>query len=253
MNLYISTIRQTIRLFPAVVPHLKGRARWAAFTRPNRSGGMMFANGDGYYWDIENKTYDYFLFTLTNLIESVYRNDLGGEFIDITAALIYGQLDQAYRLAWKDEGDDGEFPQYLQDSFEDMYLNQFDFVDAFYRAIVDARIDQTPIDPLLARAALWANRYNEAYNQAVLLIKADNGENLEWVYGDDIEEHCPECAALNGIVARGSDWQSLNVHPQNAPNDKLSCQGWRCGCTLEPTDKRRSPKAMDSIIAIVSK
>lgn len=254
MNLYLSTIRTVVKAYPAVIPHLKGRARWVAFAHMEIDRGVKLAEGGFYGWDTKyNKTYDYFLFTLENLVESVYNGYIGGDFIDVMANLISGQLTQAYQQAWTDEGDGTEFPAYLNGSLEDMILNQFDFVDQYYRDIVDARIDQTPIEPLLSRAALWANRWQEAYNQALLLIRAEMGENLEWVYGDDVQEHCPECEALNGIVARASEWQELNVHPQGAPNDKISCGGWRCGCTLLPTDKRRSPKAFDTIMNIVSK
>lgn len=265
MNLLLSTLRTVIKAYPAVVPHLTGRARWVAFAiaRPAETFENNFYT-DVRHWKsrvagelmlagVSEKTYDYFLQTVERLVQSVYRGDLGGEFIDVMASLIQGQLTQAYTQAWSDEGEGGDLPSYLSTSLEDMILNQYDFVDQYFRDIVTARLDETPIDPLLARAALWANRYNEAYNEALLLIRAEMGENLEWVYGDDIQEHCPECEALNGIVARASEWQSLNVHPQGAPNDKISCGGWRCGCTLLPTDKRRSPKAFDTIMNITSK
>lgn len=232
MNIFISTIRTAIRLYPNIEPLLKDKARW------------IIATSEPY------KTYDFFLSTLQRMVTNVYENRLGGDFIDIMASLIYGQLDQAYHQAWTDEGDGTDYPQYLADSFEEMYLGQYDFVDQFYRDIVDARIDQAPIEPLLQRITLWVNRWNEAYNEALRLIAADNGDNMIWQLGET-EEHCPECNALNGIVARASDWESLNVHPQGAPNDKISCGGWQCGCSLTPTDKRRSPKAYDSILNIV--
>jgi hypothetical protein len=123
-----------------------------------------------------------------------------------------------------------------------MILNQFDFVDGFYRDIVDARVDGTPVAPLLARASLWAQRWTEAYNEAVRLITLNLGGNLEWKLGAT-EEHCPECAAFDGIVARASEWETLGIRPQNAPNNKLTCGGWKCDCSLTPTDKKRSPGA----------
>lgn len=253
MNILLSTLRTVIKAYPAVVPHLKGRARWVEKTDAAPHVIAIHLH-DGSVYMTQYKTYEYFLNNLERLVTSVYEGNLGGNFVDVLANLISGQLTQAYTQAWSDEGEEGgELPSYLSTSLEDMILGQYDFVDQYYRDIVDARLDETPIDPLLARAALWANRWNEAYNEALLLIRADMGENLEWVYGDDIQEHCPECEALNGIVARASEWQSLNVHPQGAPNDKISCGGWRCGCTLLPTDKRRSPKAFDTIMNITSK
>jgi hypothetical protein len=227
-------IRATVKAIPDLRPHLRGRARWIVVTAQ------------------EYKTVEYFERELERAVSNVYYGYLGGEFIDIMASMIYGQLEQAFRHAWLAEGGDGELPDYLTDAFEAMYLEQFDHVDQFYRDIVDARIDETSIDPLLARVSLWANRWNEAYNQAVALIAAEEGENMEWVLGET-EEHCPECSALNGMVARASEWDALNVHPQGAPNEMLTCEGWRCDCSLVVTDKRRSPKAFDTILNIVSK
>lgn len=229
----VQIIRQVVKQYPDVIPYLNNRARWILATP-----------------DI--KTYDYFLSELSRMIRNVYNGNMGGDFIDIMANLISGQLTQAYTQAWKDEEGEGELPDYLAQSLEAQILNQYDYVDGLYRDIVDARVDQTSLDALLARAPLWAERWNEAYNTAVLLITSENGGNLIWELGAT-EQHCPTCAGLNGIVARASEWEALNVKPQNAPNDLLECGGWRCDCSLTPTDKRRSPKAFDSIANIVSK
>lgn len=197
------------------------------------------------------KTYDYFLATLERLIRSVYTNRLGGEFIDILGNLVQGQLRQAYDLAWSEKGNEGAMPEYLTSALENAITTQYKFIDQFFRDIVDARIDGTGIDALLARAPLWAQRYNEAYNDAVRLILAENGGNLVWQLGAT-EQHCPECYALNGIVASAKEWDELGVHPQGAPNPLLTCGGWRCDCSLTPTTRRRSPKAFDTIVNIVS-
>lgn len=203
--------------------------------------------------EVDNtKTYDYFLQQLEGLIEGVYDGNLGGEFIDIMANLISGQLTQAFEQAWADEEGDGDLPDYLTGPLEEMILGQFDHVDQLYRDVVDARVDEQPIDALLARAALWANQWTSAYNEAVRLITLENGGNLEWVEGDT-QDKCETCLALNGIVAPASVWDELGVHPQGFPNDVLACKGGHCDCKLEPTDKRKSPKAYDLILAAVSR
>jgi len=191
----------------------------------------------------EYKTYDYMLQQIEGLVNSVYSGVIGGQFIDIMANLISGQLLQAYRQAMEDEGlTDAFLPDYLDASYQNMVINQYTFVDQYYRDIIDARVDGISITPLLARAALWAQRWTEAYNEAVKLITLQGGGNMIWTLGAT-EEHCPECAAFNGMVARASEWDALGIRPQNAPNDKLTCGGWRCDCSLTPTDKRRSPGA----------
>jgi hypothetical protein len=233
-----STIREIVahiaEHYPQVLPHLSGKARWIA-AKP-----------------AEYKTVDYFLQQVERMVTHVYNNQLGGEFVDLMASLIQGQLTQAFRQAWADEGFDGDLPPYLSGALEEMILSEYTHVDQFYRDIVDARIDETSITPLLMRAGLWAQRYVDAYEQARHLITMELGGNEEWVLGAT-EEHCPECYALNGIVARASEWDQLAVHPQQPPNPVLSCGGWQCDCERRPTDKRRSPKAFDRIISIVSK
>lgn len=220
-----NAIRQAVDLVPDVLPHLSNRARFSL------------------YKPVEYKTYDYMLRQIEGLVNGVYSGNIGGQFIDIMANLISGQLTQAYRQAYEDEGFTGEFlPQYLASSLVTMILGQYDYVDQYYRDIIDARVDGAPVAPLLARAGLWAQRWTEAYNEAVRLITLNNGGNLVWTLGAT-EEHCPECAAFDGIVAGAKEWDALGIRPQNAPNDKLTCGGWKCDCSLTPTDKRRSPNA----------
>lgn len=246
-RIYLSTIKTLIHRFPAVVPHLKGEAKWIYDTIVSKKTILYYGVNIGTY-----KTTEFFEQTLTRLVNNVYDGYISGEFIDVMANLISGQLTQAYEQAWADEGNEGELPDYLTESVESMILNQYEHVDQFYRDIVDARVDETPINPLLARVPLWAVRWDEAYNTATLLIASNEGGNLEWKLGET-EEHCETCSALNGIVARASEWEELGVYPQSAPNEMLECGGWKCDCDLVPTDKRRSPKAFDSIMSITSK
>lgn len=261
MNLYLSTLKAIATRYPAVIPHLKGRARFIIFalTKPRETFDNLI------YSDIKlfkvrmlsqgldaSKTYDYFLAQLQGLIRGVYENNVGREFLDIMANLISGQLTQAFEQAWKDEEGVGGMPDYLNNELESMILNQYDYVDGLYNDIVNARVLGKPLDPILARAPLWAQRWTEAYNKAVALITAENGGNMVWQLGAT-EQHCTTCAGLDGIVMRASEWDALGVHPQGGPNPVLDCQGWNCDCSLTPTDKRRSPKAYETVMNIVSK
>jgi hypothetical protein len=237
-NLLPSTVRAIVARFPQVLPHLSGKARWIA-AKP-----------------AEYKTVDYFLQQVERMVTHVYNNQLGGEFIDLMANLISGQLTQAFRQAWADEGFDGDLPPYLSGALEEMILNQYTHVDQFFRDIIDARLEGTSIQPLLVRASMWANQYNAAYQQALELVRMENGGNLVWRKGKT-ENGCSTCDALNGIVMSAREWQELNVHPRGYPNPVLECQGGgpanNCDCSLEPTEKRRSPKAYESILNIVSR
>ena len=227
-NIRYSLIANIIRAIPSVIPHLKA----------------------SYY-----KTYDFMLRTIEGLVRGVYNGNLGGDFVDILQSLIEGQMRQAYQAAFEDAGFTDMFmPDYLNEALQETILQQtnFDYIYQYYKDIIDARTDGTSIDPLLSRAGLWANRYSEAYGNAVLLINSNNGGRMIWKLGAT-EQHCSTCAGLNGIVAFAREWDELGVHPQGAPNDILECGGWRCDCSLEATDQRRSPKAYDTILNIVGR
>lgn len=208
--------------------------------------------------DYYTKTYNYFLSTILRLVRAVYKGRMGLEFILTMENLVSSQLGRAYKQAWKEEGTDEGFPDYLQADLDAKVAEQHTFISGYYHDIVDAKIREAPIDPLLSRAELWAQRFNEAYNNALSLIHLNNGEKEVWILGDT-EHHCWICSSLNGIVAYASEWDELGVKPQHAPNEILSrtrgvekgCGGWRCDCRREATDRRRSPNAKDRIQRII--
>lgn len=196
------------------------------------------------------KTVAYFEATLTRMVRNVYDGDLGGEFVQIMRDLVLGQISQAFETAWTDDGNELPPPEYIRDASQEMVREQWTHIDDFYRAIIDARVDQTGVDALLSRVQLWANRYNEAYNEGVRLIALNTGGKLIWRLGRT-EQHCDTCSRLNGIVAYASEWETAGVKPQAAPNPYLTCGGWRCDCSLDPTNKRKSPGALDRILDII--
>ena len=234
-------IRTVIKHIPGLVPFLSERALYIAF------------NGEE---PPEVKTVEYYLAQMKGLIRAVYNNILGGEFIDIMANLISGQLRQAYELAWMEAGTGGAMPDYLEQSLQQMILGQYEYVDGFYREIVDARVDGTPVELLLQRAQAWAHQWEVAYREALQLIHLDTGGNMMWVKGNT-EQGCSTCAALNGIVMSAKEWEELDVHPRGYPNPKLECEGGgpvnNCDCELSPTEQRRSPQAYQTVLNIVTK
>ena len=237
-HLLLDTLRVAVKRYPLVTPLLTGRARWMACAWGAR---------------VEVKNYADFLSRVKGLIRGVYSGAIGGSFIDSMAALVSRQISLAYQNAWRDEGIEGEkMPGYLTESAESLILEQYDFVDGFYRDIVDARVDKSPLDGLYSRAEMWAARFNEAYNEAVTQITLANGGKLVWELGAT-EQHCVTCSELNGKVAFASQWEQSGLKPQSAPNDGLQCQGWHCDCALTPTDARRTKKVMDKLRKIAER
>jgi hypothetical protein len=187
--------------------------------------------------------------------------------------IVTSQLTNAYQKAWADSGFFSPLPDFLSGPLQTMVTEQYKRIDGFYNDIVKARNAGTPIAPLIARGKLWANQFKNAYNEAIRLIAlyavdemiegededsiilavviiAGSATRLIWHYGDT--EHCTTCQKLNGIVAFAVEWAAAGVHPQGAPNSKLECGGWRCGCSLSPTMSRRSKGAMQRIQDAIS-
>lgn len=227
----LKQIREVIKAVPDVKHYLSGKARFALYEAE------------------PFKTLEFMLGQIRRLVTSLYNNQIGGDFIDVMANVISGQLMHAYSQAWEDYGETSMLPDYLTAAYQADVLAQYEHVDQYFRDIIDARVDGKPIAPLLARADLWANRWTESYNNAIRLIELENGGNLEWIYGDT--DHCDTCMSLNGIVMSAKEWDTLNVKPQSAPNNKLQCGGWKCQCRLAPTGKRRSPGAYGRVEEIV--
>lgn len=95
--------------------------------------------------------------------------------------------------------------------------------------------------PLLTRAELWANRWDEVFAQAMVMAGKD--AKLEWVLGAT-EQHCTSCLALNGKVKRASEWDDYGILPRSR---ELECKGYNCDCELRKTNKRLSRGALPQI------
>jgi hypothetical protein len=130
---------------------------------------------------------------------------------------------------------------------EERIEQEQEFILGFASDIETARMEQKPIAPLYNRVDMWANRYNDVKNQAI--VHFGKRTKLEWQLGET-EEHCGTCAELNGTVAFAYEWEQAGLRPQNAPNDMLECGGWQCGCQLTPTDKRRTRLAINKLMRI---
>jgi hypothetical protein len=231
MKALSSYIRKAIETVPEVKPLLSGRAATLA-PQPY-------------------KTYEYFLSTIEAMVRNVYNGYLGGEFVPIMGNLIGGQLLKAYEQAWEDSGmTTWPIPTFLQESLDNFLMTQGGYIEPFYQAILEAGVDQTGIEPLLVRAQLWANQYNTAYQNATTAIGVEFGQKMIWREGDTVKK-CTTCLALDGIVMYAKEWEMLNIRPKNPPNEKLECLGWKCECTLEPTDQRRSPNAFGRVEEIL--
>ncbi len=205
------------------------------------------------------KTYDYFLGRVSGLVRRAHGGEVGTvEFSNAMSELINGQMRNAYNTAWFDSDLGGEtsaqLPDYLEESLSNFIASQsnMQWSYMYYADIQKARAGMGTLDSLISRASLWATRWNEAYSEAMKLITMRAGGRLMWVEGDT-EDKCEVCKSLDGIVAYASLWDELNVRPQHAPNNKLQCGGWKCGCYFLPTNKRQTKDAKKKILLAVKR
>ena len=120
-----------------------------------------------------------------------------------------------------------------QNALRQATYDQFAYIPPFADAVVaGSRANGGKLAPLLRRADMWVNGYNGIVAKAKTMSCGDL--KGAWRLGAT-EVHCSTCSALNGKVKRMSYW-AAHVLPQNPPNPKLECGGWRCDCTIEPTD-----------------
>lgn len=199
------------------------------------------------------KTTAHYALSLKKNVRQLYNGEMSeAEFVDLLLVLVDEQLTRAWNEGMRENGLDpkedmiDEWAEVLQDT----KLSELDYVDDFAAEIVqgassDKEKNTDSLPGFIARADLWANRYTDTVNLAILTT-AGGKDRLEWVYGDT--EHCSTCLNLNGIVAFASEWELADVHPQGPPNEALDCGGWKCQCSLRPTDKRRSRNAWDKIM-----
>jgi hypothetical protein len=196
------------------------------------------------------KTYTHFSRQISQAVRDLFNGGDVGDFTGTMAEIISVQLPKAWAAGMDENGlsypDDMIEEWQLQ--LDGIILSEYNYVDGFAQAIIDARDNPDALPGLIKRGDLWANRYNDVQNQA-LMMTAGGKDRMVWILGDS-EENCPTCSALNGIVAYSREWEQSRFKTQNPPNGMLECGGWQCHCQLLPTNQRRTRNALDRLIEI---
>lgn len=198
-----------------------------------KAAGMTLAYPAG-------KTYSFYRDKLREYVRDLYRREVTDiEWLDSMMALIDDQLTGAWNAGMRDAGLDPrrDMDDEMLDELATIIQGEYDHLIDFAAAIQQGADAETGFAPLYVRAEMWASRWEDTYNRALLFCSPDSAR-LVWVYGDT--QHCETCAALNGTVATAYAWSESGIRPQSPPNDSLECGGWRCQCRLEPTKKRSS-------------
>lgn len=180
----------------------------------------------------------------------LYRTGDGGVFLDKFITAIASQLTRAWNEGAREVGVD---PKEMTDDdraeLKAIIDGEYDQVIKLAEAILQSRsgtLDEFR-QQFRNRIDLWVNRYTDVIGRARVYFGGKT--RLKWTLGKT-EEHCDTCTTLNGIVAFASEWEQAGIKPQSPPNGMLACGGWNCDCSLEVTDQRRSPNALETLMNI---
>lgn len=207
------------------------------------------------YYDTVWKTIGAFDRQLWSACLDYFRGDGNAfDFVDRFASSIKEQLTRAWNEGARNVGvDPADMTAEDQAELSGIINSELDHVLDLAQDIEDAITDKMTLEDFRsqfrARIDLWVNRYNETVNRAEMYFGGK--VRLVWRMGAT-EEHCETCARLNGIVAYAQEWEQSGIRPQSPPNDLLECGGWRCDCSLETTDQRRSPDALTTLMDIAA-
>ena len=189
------------------------------------------------------KTVAYYDRVLSKDVRGFYNGTMdAGAFIDDMIRLINEQLTRAWNEGMRandlDPGRDMK-PEW-QAVLDGVIESELDHVLDYAEAIEKAAAEGLPVDGLLGRVKLWANRYNEVVNLSKLTTRPK--DRYRWVIGSTAE-HCSTCLGLNGKVASAEDWIARGYRPQGR---ELACGGWNCQCSLvyteEPVTQKGPPE-----------
>jgi len=199
------------------------------------------------------KTAAYMSRVIDTLVRDLYNGVIeSDEFNTELADLIENQFRRAFNEGMRNNGLDPakDMTDEWEAEYQRMVTAQYEFIERFAKDILEGSEKGQSKDEFMARADLWANQYESVVNEAQL-ITADKKQKYKWTLGAT-EEHCSTCSRLNGIIAYAEEWEQAGFHPQRPPNELLECGGWRCDCSLEPTDKRRTADALGILLDIAA-
>jgi len=146
------------------------------------------------------------------------------EFEDIMLKQISYQFRRGWMAGLRELGLKEITPE-MEEQLQEAMLEEIGYVQGLMDDIVQAARDESGVDQFRTRVKMWAHRYDEMRNRALLFA---GGETmLTWEYGET-EDHCADCKSYEGITRPSIEWQKFKA-PQSR---ELECGGWRCDCRL---------------------
>jgi hypothetical protein len=135
----------------------------------------------------ETKSVSNYKARLISLVRSLYNSSDVGAFASGMTEAITDNLTQAWEFGAKQCGiaPDELTPEELAE-LQSIINNSLAYIDSLAEAILTGKLSGKTADDFMYRIDMWANRWNEAYNQARTMACGD--KKLVWVLGDT--DHC---------------------------------------------------------------
>jgi len=160
------------------------------------------------------------------------------DFWDAMSTAIRNGLTTAWHAGMKDCGvNPDEMTEQERISLLKRITYEHQWINRFAQAIEQgSKANGGALTPLYNRAEVWIGRWEGVRSEARVMACAD--KKLKWTLGPT--EHCSSCTKLAGQVRRASFWNEKGILPRIHMAPYLECKGFRCQCTLEPTDEPMS-------------
>ena len=150
------------------------------------------------------------------------------DFASAMQTTIDRHLTQAWKEGMAEAGVDwADRTQEEMSALDSAIISEYSHVYDFGKYIMENdREHKGKLRDLENRTSLWANRWRDIKNRALLMAGANLP--LTWRFGGT-EQHCDSCQWANGRTYRASVWEKYGWRPQS---QDLECKGFNCQCSL---------------------
>lgn len=180
------------------------------------------------------KTVSTYKARLITIARVLFRTEDLNAFIDTMTEIVTFNLNDAWFSATKQCGFTRDEASNEENEARESLINiSLSSITGFGQDILTGKENGKKVSDFQWRITIWANRWDEAFNQARTIACGD--KKFKWII-DPAIANCKTCLRLNGKVKRSSIWDAHGVYPQ-ATNGSLICNGFNCGCSLIPTNE----------------
>ena len=180
----------------------------------------------------EIKTVDYYNRRLMTLVQERYDGErTDEEFIAAFTLLMATQLTKAFEQGAQDVG--GELDTETLLELEKYKQDENEYTRNLLAAILLAIAAGVGYEAFKVRAEMWANRFLDARNRAMVMVGRRRNVMLTWHEGDT-KEKCTDCVGYDGQTRTATEWDILYQVTGHKPQARgLECKGYNCRCSLD--------------------